>query len=128
MRGQRAEGRGQRVVLLAWVLLGLSCVGPEAPDVAICRDVIQRLCNPPRCSSTSVLNIDTACDITLQQRTGCDNDDFAFSAPTRDRVLECRVGLVRAGTNTSTHPDCLDVDTMLTECPDVTRWLQGVRP
>lgn len=102
-----------------------ACVGPPAPDAAICRDVIHRICLTPRCSSTSALNVTTGCDQELQQRTGCDSDDFEFTAPTRERVLECRLPLLRSGNNTETHPDCLDVDQLLSECPDVTRFLQG---
>ena len=106
-----------------------SCDGGPAPDAAVCRDTIHRICLTPRCSSTSVLNIpDTTCDTTLQQRTGCDKVDFEFTAPTRDRFLECRAPLTRAGNATETHPDCIDVDTLLTECLDVVRFLQGVPP
>lgn len=102
-----------------------ACVGPPAPDPALCRDLIHRVCKAPRCSNTVVLSVaDNTCEQVLQQRTGCDSEDFVFTAPTRDRVLECRAPLVRAGNNVEQHPDCLDVDSMLTDCPDVTRWLQ----
>jgi hypothetical protein len=102
-------------------------VGPEVSDVVLCRDVIHRLCIAPRCSSMSVLNVDNSCEQVLQQRTGCDQEEFVFTAPSRDRVLECRLPLVRAGNETVQHPDCLDVDHTLNECTDLTRFLQGVQ-
>jgi hypothetical protein len=106
-----------------------SCVGPPAPDVAICRDLIHRITLSPRCSSTAVLNLpDQGAESALLVRTTCQDDAFEFSTPSRDRVLECRAPLVRNGIATDTHPDCLDVDQLLTECPDVTRFLQGVKP
>lgn len=105
-----------------------ACVGPPAPDAAICRDLVHRICLPPRCSSMAVLNAETNCEQTLLLRTGCDSDDFTFTAPARDRVLECRIGLLHAGKEPETHPDCLDVDQLLLECPDVTRFLQGQTP
>jgi hypothetical protein len=117
----------EKVALLVFV--ASACTGPVAPDAAVCRDLIHRVCIPPKCSSTATLNLDggSACETVLQSRTGCDSDDFAFSAPARDRVLECRVPLLRAGKDPEQHPDCLDVDSMITDCPDVTRFLQGVQ-
>lgn len=110
----------------------VACAGPPAPDGAICRDMIHRICIPPKCSSVSNLNLDggtgnASCESILQVRTGCDSDDFEFTTPSRDRVLECRVPLLRAGKDIEQHPDCLDVDQLIYECQDVTRFLQGVQ-
>jgi hypothetical protein len=120
----------ENVALL--VLAASACVGPPAPDAAVCRDMIHRICIPPKCSSTAALGLDAgsgnaSCEATLQARTGCDSDDFAFTTPSRDRVLECRVPLLHAGKDPEQHPDCLDVDQLITECQDVTRFLQGVQ-
>jgi hypothetical protein len=110
-------------------VVAVSCNGGPAPDGALCRDTIHRLCNSPRCSSTSVLSIpDTGCEQVLQQRTGCDQESFEFTTPARDRFIECRAPLTRAGNSSDTHPDCIDVDTMLTECLDVTHFFQGAAP
>ena len=115
----------RHLLLLA---LGLcSCQGALAPDAAVCRDVVHRVCIPPRCSRTATLGVDTNCEDTLLSRTGCEAADFEFTTPTRERFLECRLPLLHAGKNAETHPDCLDVDQMLNECPDVERFLQGVK-
>lgn len=76
----------------------------------------------------AALDAETDCEQTLLVRTGCDNEEFAFTAPSRERVLECRIGLLHAGKDRDSHPDCLDVDQLLLECPDVTRFLRGLTP
>ena len=119
--------RSLLVAIVVGVAAAAACVGPPAPDGAVCRDMIHRICIPPKCTSTNVLAVDAGCEQVLQQRTGCDQDEFEFTTPTRDRVLECRIPLLHAGKETEQHPDCLDVDQMITECPDVTRFLQGVK-
>lgn len=93
----------------------------------MCRDLVHRLCIPTRCARAVNLAPEATCEETLLARTGCVADDFEFSAPTRDRFLECRVPLLHAGTNVETHPDCLDVEQLLNECPDVERFLLGVK-
>ena len=112
------------------LLLALAgaCVGEPAPDVALCRDVAHRLCIAPRCSSVQSLWPDATCEETMLARTGCASDEFVFTSPTRERWVECRVMLVRSGTNVETKPDCLDVDQFLAECPDVGRFLQSGAP
>lgn len=112
-------------------LLGLlfvsSCVGPEAPDVALCRDVVTRLCLGPVCEAvTERLGVSPErCEPTLLQRTGCGADSFAFTAPSRARVLECRVPLLRLGASQAVKPACQDVADFLADCPDVAAFFGG---
>lgn len=109
------------------VAIAAGCSGPPAPDVAICRDVIHRLCLPERCSAvTFLLEVGNSCEADLLARTGCFQDDFAFpDPPGRDRVLECRQPLLREGLESEQHPACPDVTDMMEACPDVVAWLKG---
>ncbi len=105
-----------------------ACVGPAAPDAAVCRDVVVRLCLNPVCGLvTSQLNVGADCAASLTQRLGCDAEDFAFTVPTRDRWLECRIPLVRDGASQLTHPACENVAEVLASCPDIERALKGAR-
>lgn len=105
----------------------LSCVGPPAPDHELCRDVIGRLCAQPVCSTALLrLNLpDTSCEAALEARTGCGSPDFTFSTPTRARVLECRLPLVRESNNRAAKPACDYVDETLRNCPDLVVFLGG---
>lgn len=104
------------------------CSGPPAPDVLVCRDVIHRLCLEPLCGQVTFrLGVGGSCESALEQRTGCAADDFAFTAPPRERVLECRLPLLRAGIDPERHPDCADVGETLDLCTDVAQWL-GAAP
>lgn len=109
------------------VAITAGCSGPPAPDAAICRDVIHRLCLPARCSVvTFTLAVGDTCEADLLERTRCHQDDFTFQEPlTRDRVLECRLALLRSGLDLEQHPLCTDVSDMIEICPDVTAFLGG---
>lgn len=106
-----------------------SCVGPEAPDVALCRDVVTRLCLGPVCEAVTerLVVAPERCEPTLLERTGCGAESFAFTTPSRARVLECRVPLLRLGASLAVKPACQDVADVLSDCPDVARFL-GARP
>src|SRR5688572_16739750 len=88
----RARMRKPRLVavsLLTVVLLTVvsACVGPVAPDVALCRDAIHRLCLEPRCTAVSVaFGVGDTCEALLVGRSGCAADEFTFStSPDRSR-------------------------------------------
>lgn len=108
-------------------LVLLSCSGPAAPDVAICRDVITRVCMAPLCESVPArLAVDAgSCEVTLLARSGCSDEAFTFSMPSRVEVLDCRVPLLRQGAAQKTHPSCADVAEVFTDCPQVVRFLGG---
>jgi len=114
------------------VAIAAGCSGPEAPDAALCRDVIHRLCLPERCAAvTFTLVVGDTCEADLQARTGCQESNLAFAFPDppgRARVLDCRLPLLRAGLDPEQHPTCPDVSDMLELCPDVTAWLNEVPP
>jgi hypothetical protein len=109
------------------VFLLLGCAGPEAPDAAVCQDVVTRLCRGPVCESvTGRLSVDAAtCQETLLARTGCGRDSFAFETPSRVQFLDCRVPLLRQGASQSVRPSCADVDELFLDCPDVVRFFGG---
>ena len=111
----------------ASALVVLSCSGPAAPDVAICRDVIGRVCMAPLCDAVPArLAVDAgSCEATLLARSGCSNEAFAFTSPSRVEVLDCRVPLLRQGASQMTHPSCADVSEVFTDCPQVVRFLGG---
>ena len=104
-----------------------ACVGPEAPDVELCRDIIGRLCLQPYCAGAqSRLNLPAEnCEAELRTRTGCDAESFTFSTPDRARVLDCRLPLVRDSANRSSAPRCDYVDETLRNCPDLVGFLGG---
>lgn len=115
--------------LLPFGLMGglVVCVGPAAPDPDLCRDTIHRLCLPPVCADvTGRVAVDAGtCEETLLTRTGCGSDGFKFVTPTRERFIECRVPLVRAGVERDTAPDCNDVLDAFNACPDLVHFLGG---
>ncbi|HEY8206820.1 MAG TPA: hypothetical protein VIG99_05015 [Myxococcaceae bacterium] len=106
--------------------IAAGCSGPPAPDAAICRDVIHRLCLPQRCTAvTLTLEVNDSCEADLLARTHCSRDDFEFpDPPGRDRVLDCRLPLLREGLGSEQHPACPDVTDMLEVCPDLVAWLK----
>lgn len=114
-------------VLSCLSLLVLSCAGPEAPDVAVCRDLVTRLCLGPVCEvTTTKLGVDAmGCETTLLAKTGCGMDSFAFTSPTRAQVLDCRVPLLRQGASQKVKPSCADVAEVFADCPDLVRFLGG---
>jgi hypothetical protein len=115
-------------VLSLTALLG-GCVGPEAPDGALCQDVVTRVCHAPRCAEVeSRYGVGEDCDQALLARTGCAQEGFAFPAGFRDRLLSCRLMLLREGDEAARHPGCDNVTDFLTLCPDVAGFLGGVAP
>jgi hypothetical protein len=111
------------------VVVLVSCVGPPAPDVAICQDILSRICGEPRCSEVNArlsLAPEADCMETLSSRLGCNTTEFAFSAPTRERVLECRLPLMRAGA--PGVQDCFSVEQSFDQCPDLVAFLRGGQP
>jgi len=127
MRARPSLGLLRVMALAATTSIAPGCSGPPAPDAAICRDVIHRLCLPVRCPVvTATFAVGDPCELDLRARSGCGQDDFTFQEPlTRDRVLECRLVLLRAGLEMQQHPDCEDVAEMIEQCPDVTAFLGG---
>jgi hypothetical protein len=117
------------LLLLAASLGTAACYGPEAPDADVCADYIHRVCLPPRCAEVDTrLNVGATCEAVLLQRTACSNPEFAFTAPTRERFLECRVPLLRQGASREQHPACTDVVESLDTCPELVSFLNGVAP
>jgi hypothetical protein len=111
-----------------FTLLLLSCQGPDAPDAAVCRDYIHRLCAPTVCAQVMpLITAATSCETTLQTGSGCITDDFVFTTPTRARFLTCRLPLLRAGENSEAHPNCDDIAESFDRCPDVVRMIQGIK-
>lgn len=110
-----------------WPLFCLvACSGPDAPDAAVCRDVITRLCQAATCPGVAGrLPADEACEPALLARTGCGAEDFTFSEPSRQRVLECREPLLSQSTSTAIPPRCEDAARLLTECPAVADFFLG---
>lgn len=105
----------------------LSCVGPPAPDHELCRDVITRLCAQPVCATaqTRLALPEMNCAVELEQRTGCNSAEFVFTTPSRERVLDCRLPLVRESDNRAAKPSCDYVDETLRNCPDLISFLGG---
>lgn len=112
---------------LAWVF---ACSGPPAPDSALCQDVITRMCLARTCPGVNEqLALGSSdCEGTLLERTGCDADTYAFSVPTRERILTCRLPLVRQSTDPNHAPACGDVAEVMQQCPDVIDFLGGSQP
>jgi hypothetical protein len=113
--------------LLPVLLFLCACVGPDAPDVEICRDVITRVCAEPVCSSAAVkLNLPAMdCVAALQARTGCADVAFTFTSPTRARFLDCRLPLVRESATVGAKPSCEYLDESIRNCPDLVSFLGG---
>lgn len=117
----------RRVRAALAVVMFTACSGPAAPDVAVCRDLITRLCMEPLCEPVGpTLAVDGGtCEATLLQRTGCADEAFTFSTPTRVEVLDCRVPLLRQGSSQKTHPACMDVAEVFSDCPQLVRFFGG---
>ncbi|MDY7226816.1 hypothetical protein [Hyalangium rubrum] len=108
----------------------LACSGPPAPDAALCQDVISRLCLARTCAGVNeALALgNNDCQPTLLQRSGCGEEAFAFSEPSRERVLDCRLSLVKRSTDPGKAPTCEEVGTVVRDCPDVIDFLGGSQP
>ncbi len=112
------------VTLLSCLSLS-ACMGPPAPDVDVCRDAIHRLCIPDVCPSVVPLFSIDSCETTLRANTGCGSDTFTFTTPTREKFIDCRIALLRAGENSEVHPDCDDVAATFEACPEIARFYAG---
>ena len=119
-----------RLLALGSLAAMFACSGPPAPDAALCQDVISRVCLARTCTGVNEeLDLgNNDCQSMLRQRTGCGEDEFAFSQPTRERVLRCRLPLVRQSTDPGKAPACDDVDEVLEDCPDLMDFLGGPQP
>lgn len=119
--------RSVRLGPFVFSLCLFGCVGADAPDAAVCRDVVTRLCKGPVCEGvTQRLAVDAmTCEQTLLTRTGCASDSFAFTMPTRVQFLDCRVPLLRQGSSQATKASCPDVEEVFLDCPEVVRFLGG---
>ncbi|MCP3139173.1 hypothetical protein [Pyxidicoccus xibeiensis] len=119
-----------RYPFATWPLLCLAaCSGPDAPDAAVCQDVVIRLCQTAACPGVSDgLGVPIPCESTLLERTGCGAEEFTFSTPTRERFLDCREPLLSRGTTTERPPACEDTTRLLTTCPDVADFFRGGQP
>jgi hypothetical protein len=120
----------KRSLVLLFCTLGLclgSCSGPPAPDDALCRDVIHRLCGVPICDAvTTAIPFTGDCQTTLIARTQCGSPGFMFTAPLdRETFLTCRVPILRSGDNVEQLPDCLDVSESFADCPLLVQFLGG---
>jgi hypothetical protein len=116
-----------RLLALGLLVGVFACSGPPAPDAALCQDVIHRMCLARTCEGVNeqlaLGSMD--CRSTLEARTGCGAEDFAFSEPSRERVLRCRLPLVRQSTDPGKAPTCETVDEVLEDCPDLIGFLGG---
>lgn len=109
-------------------LILAACQGPDAPDSAVCRDFIHRVCIAPVCPAVvSLFPAGVSCEATLQTTSGCINEDFAFTTPTRDRFLSCRLVLLRGDEGAQAHPDCQQLSDAFGHCADVVRMIQGFK-
>ena len=118
-----------RTLALGAVALLCACAGPPAPDTALCEDVIHRLCSARSCPGVNEqLGLPVDCRANLAERSGCAAEAFAFSTPSRERVLACRQPLERRSTSPETAPTCEEVSTFLRDCPDMVQFLKGPQP
>lgn len=121
-----------RLPLLLLAMLP-ACAGPDAPDAAVCRDAIDRVCLARSCEDVATrlaLSPDVAleaCVTTLTARAGCERDDFVFEQVDRETFLGCRERLLTAGTTTRSAPSCEDAESFLT-CPGADGLFRAVRP
>ncbi len=116
-----------RLLLALALTLTFACAGPEAPDAAVCQDVLHRLCLAQTCEGLEErLAAGVDCAQTLRARTGCGDETFSFSQPSRDAVLECRRILVRSsGTGAESAPECEDVQATFDACPDLVGFVEA---
>lgn len=112
--------------MLLSVLWMVGCSGPAAPDVEVCRDFIHRLCIQPQCPAVLPLyGSAPRCEDALLAQSGCSDDAFVFTSPTREHFLTCRAPLLNNGTNREQAPACADVNDSFQQCPEVVRLLKG---
>ena len=119
-----------RLLALGSLAAVSACYGPPAPDAALCQDVISRMCLVRTCPGVSeqLALGNNECNSTLLQRTGCAEEDFTFTEPTRERVLHCRLPLIRQGTDPGKAASCEDAAEVLEDCPDLMNFLGGRQP
>ncbi len=89
--------------------------------------MIARLCAEPTCvtAQTRLALPAMGCAVELEMRTGCGSPEFAFTSPTRNQVLACRLPLVRESDQRAAHPSCEYVDETIRNCPDLVVFLGG---
>ncbi|HEX8705100.1 MAG TPA: hypothetical protein VF815_40085 [Myxococcaceae bacterium] len=116
-----------RLLVLGTLAGVLACSGPPAPDAALCQDVVSRMCLARTCAGVSEALVlgNNDCQTLLLQRTGCGDEAFAFSEPSRERFLSCREPLVKRSTDPGKAPTCEEVTTVVEDCPDVVDFLGG---
>jgi len=116
-----------RLLVLGPLACLLACSGPPAPDAALCQDVVTRVCLARTCAGVSeqLALGNNDCQALLLQRTGCGDDAFAFSEPSRERFISCRQPLVKRSTDSGKAPTCEEVAAVVRECPDVVDFLGG---
>lgn len=71
------------------------------------------------------------CLADLTQRVGCANDEFTWGEagrPTRERILDCRLPLIRSGDDVTRAPRCEEVEETFDRCPDIERLFDGGTP
>ncbi len=118
----------RRFALLGLMVCVGSCAGPDAPDVAVCRDLVRRVCVAPRCAEVvAALGVDEGCEAVTLSRTGCDSEAFVFGSFTRERALECRLPLIRSGNDDASAPSCAEIEEAFTRCPELPAFL-GAKP
>lgn len=115
-----------------FLLLALACQGQSAPDAALCDDLVNRLCAEPVCQVvTERLKPSSSCVEDLGGRAGCASADFAWGengTPTRERILDCRLPLIRSGDSVTSAPSCEQVEESFDRCPDLERLFDGGTP
>jgi hypothetical protein len=120
-----------RLLALGPLACLFACSGPPAPDADLCQDVVSRICLARSCAGVGeqlALGNNQDCRTTLLQRTGCEAEEFTFSAPSRERILSCRQPLVKRSTDPGKAPTCEEVSTVVRDCPDVIDFLKEPSP
>ncbi|MFN0063605.1 MAG: hypothetical protein ACKVPX_13945 [Myxococcaceae bacterium] len=110
---------------LALVSVQLSCIGPQAPDAVICQDVAARLCRSAGCTAVAGRLPGSDCAALLVGQAGCGTPDYAFTSPERERVLSCRITLMRSEDDAVLQ--CQAAADFLEACADVAA-VYGVAP
>lgn len=108
-------------LLSALVLALAGCVGPPAPDVELCRDVVSRLCEARGCEDVArelALDVEgaEACATTLAARAGCVDEGFRFGETVsvdRESFVECRKRLLDTSASGETLVVCSEASSFL---------------
>jgi hypothetical protein len=120
------------LLLSALLVVATACHGPAASDAALCTDLSTRLCATPVCPVvTERLKPGKDCLADLSARAGCDAESFTWGdngTPSRDRILDCRLPLIRSGDDVSRAPRCEEVEETFDRCPDIATLFDGGTP